>query len=979
MRGYLWNGNYKLTSHFQKHYCARWKSSEHKSKRYSKTLILPKSKFNSTLRDGAAIKRELNIQKACSFNKLYSWQRQTDRNKEFVLHDGPPYANGATHVGHAINKILKDVTNRYKLLRGYKIHYVPGWDCHGLPIEMKALKDGKIDERTLKPLDIRNRALKFAKKAIEVQRKSFQQWGVMADWSEGYLTTDFSYEANQLEVFFKIYDKGLVYREFLPVYWSPSSRTALAEAELEYNEKHCSKSVYLTLDVTEISDSIRSLTDKRIKAVIWTTTAWTIPFNQLVSYHSNIQYQLLENHNNGDVYLCEESFSVKLSTLLGCQLKVICSFSGDNLKGTKYLQPITNEVCPFLHGDHVSSGKGTGLVHTAPAHGHDDFEMARQYDLPIECYVDEEGKYLKETGPELKGKTIGVDAETTVVNLVKNNIIKIEDYIHSYPYDWRTNKPVIIRASKQWFVNNKLLKDQALEWIEKIDVIPSLFKNNLRNNIESQTYWCISRQRVWGVPIPVFYDNKTDQPIVTQESIKYICELVRNNGSDIWWKLPVEQLAHHSLLDKFGSELIKGTDILDIWFDSGTSWASVLKDNNYEADVYYEGIDQCRGWFLTSLLTSIAVNSKPPYKKVMIHGFATDEAGKKMSKSIGNVVDPEIVVHGGKDKNENPSYGVDILRWWAAQSQAKTNIMIGKNILNRITNECVFPVRKCFGFLLRNLSTFDPSTQCIEYSLLLPQDQYMLLQLYQYGQNITRYYEESEFNKVLLETIKFVNVHFSFYSSIIKDRCYCEEKSSIKRLSSLTVQYYMADILIRSLAPIVPHLAEEIYQHLPKHSPAESSIFKTSWFELHDEWNNTSLQNIIKPVFDIQSDVQSVLVTEDSMEYDVVIYASHSLFEILKLFQPDEVTSSSSPLNEMLHTSHTSLLSEPPAIIPDDSQLVDGLSTVLQNGMKVPQHFKIIIMPAMKNICERCRRYTADHSSTPCERCLTVLAHDWAE
>ncbi|XP_055956965.1 isoleucine--tRNA ligase, mitochondrial [Patella vulgata] len=961
------------------HTSLRLKSKEpKKTKRYTQTLNLPKTNYQLTLRDGAAIKRELNIQKVCSFDELYLWQRREDRKQQFVLHDGPPYANGSTHVGHAINKILKDIVNRYKLLQGYKIHYVPGWDCHGLPIELKALEKGKSDHKKMEPLEIRKKAKDFAVKVIQTQKESFKQWGIMADWEKCYVTLDPEYQATQLEVLYKMFDKGFVYRDYMPVYWSPSSRTALAESELEYNNQHVSKSVYVKFLLSEIPDTIRTITDKPVYAVIWTTTPWTLPFNQAVCYNHNIKYELMEHVVNGEVYLCEAAFSEKLRSILDQSLTSLAVVDGKDLKGIMYKQPLTNQNLSFISADHVTSGKGTGLVHTAPAHGHDDFQIAVKHKLPVECKVDEDGRYMKSAGDNLYGKTIGIDADQTVIDLLKDNLLHVEDYVHSYPYDWRTKLPVITRASKQWFINTNIVKKRALECLKDVEIIPKTSENGMINQLQTRPYWCISRQRVWGVPFPVFYNKQTGDPVITKESIEHICGLIRNHGSDIWWSWPVTELLPHSLLEQLGpdvvNELVKGEDILDIWFDSGTSWATVLKDVDNVADVYLEGLDQFGGWFQTSLLTSIAVNNKPPYKQLIVHGFTTDEKGKKMSKSVGNVVDPSTVIHGGKNKSVEPSYGVDVLRWWTARSHLETNIMIGPAILDKFQTD-IFNVRKCLRFLLGNISDFDPNKDAVEYSSLLPQDQYMLHLLYIHCQNITKYYEEYHFSKVLLDMEKFINTDFSFYSSIIKDRCYCEEKHSVERLSSITVQYHMIDMITKSLAPILPHVAEEVYQFYPNISK-EESVFKSSWYSLNIEWKKPDLKNKLECILDIRKDLNSILAAENTLEYDVVIYASQLLHDILKEFQK-ETTSSTSSLNEILQMSHTSLLDKPPTIIPEDSQSVEGLTTVYVKGMKWPEKFKLIIIPAMDHICERCRRYTSKSSTAPCDRCLSVLADDW--
>lgn len=627
-------------------------NSKNKSKRYSHTLNLPQTLFPLSMKNGAAALRERDIQQTSSFQTLYQWQRKQSWDKEFVLHDGPPYANGKPHVGHTVNKVLKDITNRYKVLKKHKVHYRPGWDCHGMPIEVKAISDKAGNHLQLTPLEIRAKANVFAEKALLEQKTAFQQWGVMADWNNVYKTLTPDYEAKQLEVFYKIYNKGYIYRDYMPVYWSPSSQSALAEAELEYNADHISKSVYIKFPAIMPQFSSILGTNSLVYAVVWTTTPWTLPFNQAVCYSSKIRYGFVRNRKNAEIYLCEEAFIEKLKQLVSNELELVLSVEGLSLQGTVYTHPLSGGKLPFLSSTHVLPGKGTGLVHIAPAHGHDDFGVAKEYKLPKECHVDERGRYISGVNESLTGKTVGIDADDAVIAALGEHLMKMEDYVHSYPYDWRTKKPVIIRASKQWFVDLAALRPLALSSLSDVKIIPQQSERGMITELNTRPYWCISRQRTWGVPMPVFYNNATDEPLVTSETVEHLRELFLKHGSDCWWNLTVDELLPNSLLAKINkgesSNYKKGSDILDIWFDSGVSWASVLQDYNGQADVYMEGIDQYKGWFQTSLLTSVAVNGKAPYKQIITHGFATDEEGKKMSKSVGNVVDPEVVINGGK-------------------------------------------------------------------------------------------------------------------------------------------------------------------------------------------------------------------------------------------------------------------------------------------------------------------------------------------
>ncbi|XP_055879127.1 isoleucine--tRNA ligase, mitochondrial-like isoform X2 [Biomphalaria glabrata] len=869
-----------------------------KSKRYSKTLNLPQTTFPLTMKNGASVQRELQIQKTSAFQNLYQWQRKQNWDQEFVLHDGPPYANGKPHVGHMVNKVLKDITNRYKVLKKHKVHYRPGWDCHGMPIELKAITDQSGKHLQLSPLEIRTKAKIFAEKTLAEQKKSFQEWGIMGDWKNVYKTLTPDYEAKQLDVFFEIYKKGDIYRDYMPVFWSTSSQSALAEAELEYNANHVSKSVYVKFPCTKTHFSNLSNSDQ-VYAIIWTTTPWTLPFNQAVCYSPKIKYSLLRNQKRSEVYLCEEKFVEKLKELVNDDLDLLSTLEGSQLEGLNYVHPLNNNKMPFLPSSHVLEGKGTGLVHIAPAHGHDDFFVALQHNLSRECHVNEKGTFVSGVDENLIGKTVGLDANDAVITALGQHVIKTENYLHSYPYDWRTKQPIIIRASKQWFIDLKRLKPLALQSLSGVKIIPQQSERGMVIELNTRPYWCISRQRAWGVPIPVFYHKATDEPLITSETIEHLKNLVLKHGTDCWWNLPEEELLPLSK-DK-AKDYVKGSDILDIWFDSGVSWASVLQESNGKADVYLEGIDQFKGWFQTSLLTSVAVRGEAPYRQIITHGFTTDEEGKKMSKSVGNVVDPEEVIFGGKDKKKNPSYGVDVLRWWVAHSHHHLHIMVGTTLLEKF-QEDVFKVRKCMRHLVGNLFDFDPAKDMVEYNKMNPIDQYFLYVLYTTITQMEEAYESFSYHKVIQLLEKFFYSDLSsFYINITHDRCYCNAAADHARRSCQTVQYHVVNLITAGFAPIIPHLAEEIFRHLPKsHSDTDStdSIFKLGWCKPLPAWNNVKAFNKLLPVFDMRRVVMDKFALESPVEFDIHIYSSPRLHDLLRELQP-ELTYSTSSLCEL--------------------------------------------------------------------------------
>ncbi|KAG8584441.1 hypothetical protein GDO81_008829 [Engystomops pustulosus] len=626
--------------------------------KYRDTVLLPHTDFPIRRSPEDTGATELRLQEETNFSQLYNWQKARKTKKEFSLHDGPPYANGDPHVGHALNKILKDITNRFHVMRGYKVSYVPGWDCHGLPIELRALAENGDKSDSLSPMEIRSRARAYAEKAIEKQKSSFIRWGVMADWDSCYYTYDKKYEAKQLDVFFKMHEKGHIYQDYRPVFWSPSTRTALAEAELEYNQQHVSRSIFVKFPLQKPPPKLASAIDGSgtVSALIWTTQPWTIPANQAICYMPDTTYSIAKCGSSGELYILAADCVESTAQSLGTKFEVIQTFKGSDLEGGVCDHPtIPGRTSPLLAANHVTMGKGTGLVHTAPAHGIEDYGVASHHKLPVDCLVDEAGRFTAEAGADLESKVVLEDGNEAVIQMLlgTKNLMKEESFVHSYPYDWRTKKPIIIRASKQWFVNTANVKDKAQEVLKKVKFTPASAASRMTEMLDRRTYWCISRQRSWGVPIPVFYHKETRDSLINRHTVGHIIKLVEQHGSDVWWTHPIEELLPKSVLEQASKgasalDYEPGRDVLDIWFDSGTSWAHVLDDAEQRADVYMEGKDQLGGWFQSSLLTSVASRNKAPYKNVVVHGFTLSEKGEKMSKSLGNVVDPDVIINGGK-------------------------------------------------------------------------------------------------------------------------------------------------------------------------------------------------------------------------------------------------------------------------------------------------------------------------------------------
>ncbi|XP_038667926.1 isoleucine--tRNA ligase, mitochondrial [Scyliorhinus canicula] len=961
-------------------------SSQEKTK-FRETVLLPRTDFPMRSSGRELLEKELQIQRECGFSELYSWQRNR-KGKNFCIHDGPPYANGDPHVGHALNKVLKDIANRFQMMRGSRIHFVPGWDCHGLPIELKALAECGEEAKTLSPIEIRQKAKEFAERTIERQRAAFIRWGVMADWDKCYYTYDKSYEAKQLKVFHKMFDKGYIYRDYKPVFWSPSTRTALAEAELEYNQQHISRSVYVKFPLIKPPSILSAATGdvSSVHALIWTTQPWTIPANQAVSYMPNAQYSLVKCLNTEELYLLGTECIDSVATILGTQFEIVQTVRGSDLENGVCSHPtIPGRESQLLPANHVTMAKGTGLVHTAPAHGMEDYGVASHHKLSVDSLVDEDGFFTEAAGFELQNKYVLNEGNETVIHMLHgaNMLLKEVEIKHSYPYDWRTKKPVIIRSSKQWFIDTASIKDKAQELLKKVQLIPQSAMGSMLAMLDRRTYWCISRQRCWGVPIPVFYHKETGESLINKYTKEHLIKLVEEHGSDCWWTLPLDQLLTKEILKKSGgsdvSNYVKGEDILDIWFDSGISWSYVLEDENNVADVYLEGKDQLGGWFQSSMLTSVAVTKQIPYRKLIIHGFTLNETGEKMSKSLGNVVDPDVIINGGLDPNQDPPYGADVLRWWAAESNVFTEVMIGKNILEAARDD-VFKLRNTLRFMLGNLFNFDPETDAVPGEQMLMVDQYMLHLLQDYSTKVTEAYTEYDFGKVNRLVLAFINRELSnFYFSIIKDRLYCEDEKHPKRMSCQTVLDEALDVITRSVAPILPHLAEEVFQHLSnKKEPL--SVFRTGWIKASSVWKKPGVVEAIEGACAIRDSFLSSIPGKNSTEYDVTIIIEPSLLlELMEQLQGEQ-KSSTSQLNELMMASHTTLLPSVPRDLPTDTDFIDGKFVINLEGGDIIEEssYKVIIQSATKEKCPRCKKYTSESALTPCPRCLEAIAGKWS-
>jgi isoleucyl-tRNA synthetase len=770
------------------------------SKDYKDTLLMMKTEFS--MRANLA-SREPEIQKLWEEKNIY--QQILDKNKDntpFILHDGPPYANGDIHAGHALNKILKDFVVRYRSMSGNYAPYVPGWDTHGLPIEAALTKKSKINRKTMEISDFRKLCMEYALNQIDRQRTQFKRLGILGDWDNPYVTLDKKYEAEQLRVFAVMVEKGLIFKGLKPVFWSPSSESALAEAEIEYHDK-VSPSIYLAFKVIDG----KNVLSKDCEIVIWTTTPWTIPANLAVAVHPDYTYVILNSEDRYLVIAKELVNSFVKATNIS-EFKIVKEVRGIDLEYITYQHPLNGKVCPVVLADYVTLDSGTGLVHTAPGHGEDDFNTGKKYNLEVLTVVDARGMMTEDA---LEFKDIFYeDANKLIVEKLKEvgSLLRLDYITHSYPHDWRTQKPIIFRATDQWFASIDALKKDMLEAIKTVDWIPAWGETRIANMIKDRKEWCISRQRVWGVPIPVFY-NEDGTEILDKDIILHVADVFEKHGSDAWWTMDAKDLLPqgytnpHSPNGKFTKE----TDIMDVWFDSGSSHhaAVVQRGFSYPVDLYLEGSDQYRGWFNSSLSTGVALTRKSPYKAVLTHGFVLDGEGRKMSKSLGNTVDPNALIN---------EHGADVLRLWVASTEFTNDVRISKDIIKQ-TSEAYRKIRNTFRFLLGNLFDFDNEVDRVDYSQMSEIDQTIISLLNELIEKVLHAYEHYEFDEVLRLIITFMtNELSSFYLDFTKDVLYIEESNNHERRSIQTVFYENLYALVKLLTPIIPHTCEEVYQHM---------------------------------------------------------------------------------------------------------------------------------------------------------------------
>lgn len=935
---------------------------ESTKKEYKNTLNLPQTTL--AMRANATV-RELEIQKFWEENNIYEKMiAERDKTNSFVLHDGPPYLSSEKiHVGTAMNKILKDILIKYKSQKGFYAPYVPGYDGHGLPIENAVVKNIKGGRHAISEVELRAKCREFAHKNLKGQESEFKRLGVLGNWENPYLTIDPEYEAEQVRVFGEMYKKGYIEKGLKPVYWCAACETALAEAEVEYAD-HTSTSIYVRFkfddeSVKKISSILNNANgNKDVYAIIWTTTPWTIPSNMAISMHPRFEYTFFEYKN--DVYVAAQEL---LASFLKdvewdeADIKVLGTCVGQDLELLATKHPLVDRKSPIILGEHVTLDAGTGSVHTAPGHGLEDYEVGCKYNIDVFSPLDGSGIWTETVGiPELVGVPY-YKGNSMVIEMLQNcgALLQQQDIQHSYPHCWRCKKPVIYRATPQWFVKVDKFRDKALEAIHGVKWIPASGENRIGNMVESRTDWCISRQRAWGVPIPIFYCEDCGEVICDDRTIENVARIFEEESSDAWVKYSAEELLPEGYVcPKCGKKHFKKEkDIMDVWFDSGVSWRAVVEKRSEElgytpVDMYLEGSDQHRGWFQSSLLTSIATQGKAPYKQVLTHGFVFGEDGRKMSKSLGNYIRPDDII-----KN----YGADILRLWAASVDYRNDIKIGNNIVGQLT-EIFKKTRNTARFLIGNLFDFDPNSDYVEYDELKNIDKFALHKLNKLIAEVTEAFENYEFYKYFQSLQNFAAVDLSsFYLDIVKDRLYTAGKKSLSRRACQTVLFENLMALVKILAPVMPHQAEDIWQNVPEvQRGGLVSILLSDWPVVNEKWNNPELEADFTKILKSREVVSRAI---EPLRADKKVGSSLEVAVTVKADDDSVLKANEKDLADIYIVSQANLADEKPS---------DVLNEYSEEG------YTVWVTKAHGEKCTRCWKYRELNEDGICPDCADAIA-----
>ncbi len=854
---------------------------------YKTTLNLPKTDFPMK-----ASLKDLEPKSIARWEEQKTYHALQERNKgkkTYILHDGPPYANGHIHIGHALNKILKDIIVKYKSMQGFSSPYVPGWDCHGLPIEHQVLKNLGPKKDGMGQAEIRALCREYAKKFIDIQREEFKRLGVFGDWDKPYLTMDYAYEAAIVRELGKFAGNGGVYKGKKPVYWCGHDETALAEAEVEYAD-HESPSVYVRFELPEAAKVLPSLVGKKAAIVIWTTTPWTLVANLAVALHPEFDYVAVSA--DGQTLILAEGLLKQAMEKFGIkEYGVLEKFKGKKLEGLKARHPFIDRDSLVILGEHVTLEAGTGAVHTAPGHGQEDYEVGLRYGLDVYAPVDQKGRFTKDAGA-FAGQHV-FKANKDIIELLKTSgaLMAEEKISHSYPHCWRCKNPVIFRATEQWFISmkqNELLK-KTVENAHNVTWVPAWGKDRFMGMVEHRPDWCISRQRAWGVSIAAFTCKDCGELLLDKAVIDHVASIVEKEGADVWFtKTASELLPAGTVCKKCGKkELVKEMDILDVWFDSGVSHAAVLKERpelSWPADLYLEGSDQHRGWFQSSLLTSVGTTGQAPYRTVLTHGFTVDGSGKKMSKSAGNVVAPQEVI----DK-----YGAEVLRLWVSAADYRDDIRISPVILTHLA-EAYRRIRNTSRYLLGNLSDFDPGKDAVADDKLLEIDRWALHRLQKLAQRVEKAYDDFEFHVVFHSLHNFCAVDMSsFYLDILKDRLYTAGASSAERRSGQTAMHKILSTMVRLMAPVLSFTADEVWTYM-KESAMVKSVFFAPFPKAEEKYLDDALDARWDKLIAVRGEVAKVLegLRKDkkighSLDSGVTLFAGQELYPFLDGYKKD--------------------------------------------------------------------------------------------
>jgi isoleucyl-tRNA synthetase len=924
---------------------------------YDDTLFLPKTGF--PMRAGLTKKEPVILEK---WEKEKTYEKVLKKRKDgevFILHDGPPYANGKIHIGTAYNKVLKDFIVKFKAMTGHFSPYVPGWDTHGLPIETEVIKTQKLKQDQLSPIEFRKKCKDFTSRYIKTMTAQFKRLGVFGAWDDPYITFLPAYEAKQIEIFGEMAKKHYIYKGLKPVYWCTSCVTALADAEVEYAD-HTSPSIYVRFRVKEGFARYDEM--KGAGVVIWTTTPWTIPGNTGCALHPDFSYTLFES--GGERYLVATKLLKDFSAHTGIKVeKTVATYRGTDLEGVVLRHPWIDRDSPVVFADYVTLETGTGIVHTAPGHCLEDYETGVKYGLDVVSPLDNLGRFTAEV-PKFEGLFCH-DANRDIIGYLDEigALLGTSELTHSYPHCWRCKNPVIFRATEQWFTSIDGFREDAIRSIDEVSWYPSSSINRIKSMVENRSDWCISRQRIWGVPLPIFYCSECGKEIINDETLAVVEALFSKEGSDSWWKKSAEEILPDGFLCPHceGSRFTKEKDIMDVWFDSGTSHAAVLETRpglRWPADLYLEGSDQHRGWFQSSLLTAVSARGRAPYRAVLTHGFTVDGEGKKMSKSLGNTVDPEEVIN---------KYGADILRLWVVSSDYSVDVRVSQEILVQLV-DCYRKIRNTIRFMLGNLSSFDPDKDAVDQSKMEPIDRWLLQRLQEFVKRVRGAYDSWQFHTIVQEITAFCNIDLSsFYLDITKDRLYCSGPT-MKRRSAQTAIHTVLSVLLRLLAPILSFTSEEAYTalkdevYIPAGVTAEQSIHLEDFPVPDGSWEDPSLSSVWKTLIEVRHDVLKPIESlrerktiGHSLESKVTIYADGDVYAVL-----------SENLDELA-----------PLFVVSEVVLLtkDGAPKDAYNGEVVA----VSVERSTLKKCSRCWRYERSVGLDPshpelCGRCSSVVS-----